>query len=117
MLTIPARTRGEKHEELEEQFRKLYDINVLANIHLYNLFIPQILKGRAKKVVCITSGMADTDWVNDYDLSGGALYASSKAAMNMITAKFNAQYKRDGVLFLGICPGFVDVGHFSNSTF
>ena len=35
----------------------------------------------------------------------------SKRAMNLVMAKFNAQYKKDGVLFLGICPGVVDVGN------
>jgi NAD(P)-dependent dehydrogenase (short-subunit alcohol dehydrogenase family) len=91
--------------------------NVLANIHLYNLFMPQILKGEAKKVIVISSGAADMDMVNDYDLSGSALYAASKAAMNMVTAKFNAQYKPDGVLFLSICPGMVEVGHFNGGMF
>ena len=84
--------------------------NVIGNIHLYNLFMPLILKGKVKKVICITTGMADLELINDYDLVVGSLYASSKAAMNVVTAKFSAQYKKDGVLFLGICPGMVDVG-------
>jgi NAD(P)-dependent dehydrogenase (short-subunit alcohol dehydrogenase family) len=88
--------------------------NVLGNIYLYNLFMPLILVGKAKKVVVISSGMADMDMVNKLDLEVGPLYASSKAAMNLITAKFSAQYKNQGVLFLGICPGMVDVGHFTN---
>jgi NAD(P)-dependent dehydrogenase (short-subunit alcohol dehydrogenase family) len=92
------------------------DTNVLANIHLYNLFMPQIMKGKVKKVVVITSGVADMDWTNEYELEVPSLYAMSKAAMNMVTAKFNAQYKKDGVLFLSICPGMVDVGHFKDRT-
>jgi hypothetical protein len=31
-------------------------------------------------------------------------------------AKFNAQYKKDGVLFVSISPGVVEVGHFVNCT-
>jgi NAD(P)-dependent dehydrogenase (short-subunit alcohol dehydrogenase family) len=57
------------------------------------------------------------DLVNDYDFDGQALYAMSKTAMNMITAKFNAQYKKDGVLFLSICPGMVEAGHFDGCMF
>lgn len=98
--------------ELEEQFTKLMQTNVVANIHLFNLFLPQVLKGKVKKVVTITSGMGDVDFVKDYDISESPLYAISKAATNMVTAKFSAQYKQDGVLFLSICPGMVDVGHF-----
>lgn len=107
-------TRGETPEKLTYEFNKLLETNALANIHLYNLFMPLILKGKGKKVTVITSGMADLDLVNQYDIDGAALYSISKAAMNMVTAKFNAQYKNDGVLFLSICPGMVDVGHFNN---
>jgi hypothetical protein len=28
----------------------------------------------------------------------------------MIIAKFSAQYKKEGILFLGLAPGQVDVG-------
>ena len=88
--------------------------NVVGNIHLFNQFMPQVLKGKVKKVVTITSGMGDMDFVKDYDISEGSLYAASKATMNMIAAKFSARYKKDGVLFLSICPGMVDVGHFDH---
>jgi NAD(P)-dependent dehydrogenase (short-subunit alcohol dehydrogenase family) len=90
------------------------DTNVLSTIHLYNLFMPQILKGKGKKVVSISSGMGDMDWVREYDLQTSPLYGASKAALNMIDAKFSAQYKKDGILFLSICPGVVDVGHFND---
>lgn len=93
------------------------DTNVLSNVYLYNMFMPQILKGKAKKVVVISSGAGDAEWVKDYDLDGSSLYAASKSAMNMITAKFSAQYKKDGVLFMSICPGMVEVGHFANGIF
>ncbi|KAK7745574.1 hypothetical protein SLS53_003074 [Cytospora paraplurivora] len=99
-----------KPKEFAEDFHKLLDVNVLGNVYLYNAFVPLILKGTTKKVVCITSGMADIELVRNYDIGAGALYAASKAAMNMVTAKYSAQYKDQGVLFIGICPGMVDVG-------
>lgn len=98
--------------ELEEQFTTLLRTNVIGNIYLFNSFMPQVLKGKVKKVVTITSGMGDMDFVKDYDIVMAPLYSASKAAMNMIAAKFSAQFKQDGVLFLSICPGMVDVGHF-----
>ncbi|KAK0637045.1 hypothetical protein B0T17DRAFT_567445 [Bombardia bombarda] len=107
---------GQTPQELTDELHKLLDTNVLANIHLYNLFMPQILKGKAKKVVVISTGVADIDWTNDYELEGNALYGISKAAMNMVTSKFHAQYRKDGVLFLSICPGLVDSGHFNEPT-
>lgn len=77
---------------------------------LYNAFTPLILRGSTKKVVCISSGMADFEMARNYDLTAGALYSASKAAMNVVTAKYSAQYRDQGVLFIGICPGMVDVG-------
>ncbi|KAK3326922.1 hypothetical protein B0T19DRAFT_148903 [Cercophora scortea] len=109
-------TRGLEPERLSAEFRKIMDTNVLANVHLYNLLMPQILKGKAKKVIVISSGMGDIEFTNELEIEIASLYSASKAAMNMITAKFAAQYKKDGVLFLSICPGQVDVGHFSDAT-
>ena len=103
--------RGRDPKALEDDFHKAIDTNVIGNIHLYNVFLPLVLKGKVKKVVCITSGMGDLDFCNNFEIDSGPLYSASKAAMNLVTAKFNAQYKKDGVLFLGISPGMVDVGN------
>jgi len=90
--------------------KELFHVNVIANVHLFNLFLPLIFKGQAKKVIVLTSGFADMEWTNQYDLTPGALYSASKSAMNMITAKYSAQYKKDGILFLSLSPGMVEVG-------
>ncbi|KAI0410822.1 NAD(P)-binding protein [Xylaria grammica] len=108
-------TLGKRPQELSEEFSKSM-ANVLGTIHLYNLFMPQILQGAAKKVVAITSGIADIDWINEYGNEALSLNAMGKAALNVATAKFSAQYKRDGVLFLSVCPGLVDTGHFVEPT-
>ncbi|KAI2630418.1 hypothetical protein GGS26DRAFT_559334 [Hypomontagnella submonticulosa] len=100
----------------EEELRKCFDINVVGQIHLITLFLPLILKGKTKKIVSVTSGLADLDFTNAFDIFTGSLYSLSKAAMNMAMAKFSAQYKQDGVLFLSVCPGMVDVGHYAEST-
>lgn len=102
-------------EEAVDAMHKSIDTNVLGNMHLFNLFLPLILKGKAKKVVALTTGKADIDFINQFDIQVGALYAASKAALNVIVAKFNAQYKKQGVLFLGISPGVVDTGNFDPS--
>ena len=93
---------------------KLFQTNVIGNIHLFNLFLPLVMKGMVKKVITVSSGHADLDLINDLEIETSALYAASKAAMNVIVAKFSAQYKKDGVLFVSISPGVVEVGHFEN---
>ncbi|KAF9771645.1 hypothetical protein IL306_010701 [Fusarium sp. DS 682] len=102
--------------ELEKDLKMGFDVNVVSNIHLFNLFMPLILKGKVKKVVTISTGLADLEFTNNFEYDVTPLYSISKAAMNMAVAKFNAQYKKDGVLFMSVCPGMVDVGQFSHAT-
>ncbi|KAI0413438.1 NAD(P)-binding protein [Xylaria grammica] len=112
----PIGVLGEKPQELEEDLMKCLKINVVGNIHLFNLFMPLILKGNAKKVVALSSGHADLDSINAFDNEVAALYSISKAAINVAVAKFSAQYKKQGVLFISISPGMVEVGHFKDAT-
>lgn len=72
--------------------------------------MPLVLNGREKKVITISSGMADLEITRKYDLDPGGPYSISKAAMNVAVAKFSAQYAKDGVLFMSICPGAVETG-------
>ncbi|RYP12904.1 hypothetical protein DL765_007120 [Monosporascus sp. GIB2] len=112
----PIGALGDKVEEIEAVTSELWQTNVVGNIHFFNLFIPLVMKGKVKKVIAITTGLADLDLTNDVEVEVGALYAASKAAMNLIVAKFNAQYKKQGVLFMSISPGVVDVGHYADAT-
>lgn len=76
--------------------------------------MPLILGGSAKKVVALSTGMADLDSMNKHELHVAPGYAISKAAMNVAVGKFHAQYKKEGVLFMSISPGVVDTGHYKN---
>ncbi|CAP68181.1 uncharacterized protein PODANS_7_4950, partial [Podospora anserina S mat+] len=114
LLTL--QNRGKQPGELTKTFREAFEINVIGNVHLFNLFLPLILAGHVKKIVTITSGLADNSFTNQWGATPGALYAASKAAMNTVVAKFNAQFKKDGVLFLAVCPGPVEVGHYDGAT-
>ncbi|KAL2825114.1 hypothetical protein BJY01DRAFT_256337 [Aspergillus pseudoustus] len=112
----PIGTLGKAPDALENHLLLNFKSNVVGQIHLFNLFIPLILRGTAKKVIAISSGHADTDFVTEYNLPNAATYAIGKAALNMAVAKFSAQYAADGVLFLAICPGMVETGHFQDLT-
>jgi hypothetical protein len=57
--------------------------------------MPLILKGKTKKVLTISTSLADDDWTTKYDIDWNAPYVISKA--------------KDGVLFIAICPGAVDI--------
>ncbi|RAL13933.1 SDR family oxidoreductase [Aspergillus homomorphus CBS 101889] len=107
---------GQQPEALEEDLLRAVRVNVAGNIHLFNLFLPLILKGQAKKVVAISTGMADADFVAKFKIEVGSLYSISKAALNTAVAKFSAQYAKDGVLFFSISPGLVDTGNLGGAT-
>lgn len=93
------------------------DTNVLAQIFLYEAFLPLIIKGNAKKVLSISSAMGDLDLNREYEFDHATLYSASKAALNMVNIKFGVQYKKDGVLFISMCPGLVDTGGFNDRMF
>jgi NAD(P)-dependent dehydrogenase (short-subunit alcohol dehydrogenase family) len=99
---------------MEEEMLNLFRINAVANIHLINLFMPLILAGRAKKVVSISSGTSDIEPIRQFDMDVASAYAMSKAALNVAVAKFSAQYRKDGVLCISICPGMVEAGHYAD---
>ncbi|KAK1594617.1 short chain dehydrogenase [Colletotrichum navitas] len=105
---------GDTPQQLEEDLLYTFKVNVIGNVHLFNIYMPLILKGNAKKVITLSSGMADIDLINQYHVDVAAAYAISKGAMNVAVSKFHAQYAKDGVLFMGVCPGLVDTGHNDN---
>lgn len=102
--------RGNDPKRLEEDLLTCFRINVVGNVHLFNLYMPLVLKGDVKKVITLGSGFADNDLTTNYAIDVAGPYTVSKAAMNTVVAKFSAQYGEKGVLFLSIAPGAVEVG-------
>ncbi|KAG6354612.1 hypothetical protein INS49_004630 [Diaporthe citri] len=106
---------GEKPAALEKELLAGCKTNIIGNIHLFNLFLPLLLKGAQKKVVFISSGHADLDLISKYEIDITGPYALGKAATNVVVAKFHAEHAKNGVLFMSISPGVVDTGHFDPS--
>lgn len=71
-------------------------------------FVPLLKLGVAKKVIALSSGMGEVEWTNDLDMDMAVPYSISKAALNMVMAKFNATYRKEGILFMAVSPGAVD---------
>jgi NAD(P)-dependent dehydrogenase (short-subunit alcohol dehydrogenase family) len=105
---------GKDPKTLETELLQCFKINVVGQIHLFNFFLPLILKGTAKKVIALTSGFADDSLTVTYDLEVAGPYSISKAALNTTIAKYSAELRKDGVLFLSISPGFVETGQNAN---
>ncbi|ORY18733.1 hypothetical protein BCR34DRAFT_582674 [Clohesyomyces aquaticus] len=82
--------------------------NVTGVLYAINAFLPLIRKSSIKKVIVITSGMADTDLVVPTPIKNALPYSISKVAVNMVVAKFAAELIDEGIAFLSLSPGLVD---------
>ncbi|KAM0428484.1 hypothetical protein ACHAPT_006844 [Fusarium lateritium] len=109
----PIGILGEQPQKLEEDLLASFRINVVGNVHLFNLYMP-LLRGQAKKAITLSTGMADPDFISRFSIAVAAPYAISKAAVNVAVSKFDAQYRKEGVLFMSISPGMVDTGHYDD---
>lgn len=94
---------------LEDDLTASFRANVVGPAHTINAFLSLIRKGSSKKVITISTGMADPDLVNDFSIPIASPYSISKAATNLLVAKYNAAFgKSEGILFMAISPGLVD---------
>ena len=84
------------------------ETNVYGVLKTVYAFLPLIRRGDLKKVITISSGMGDIDFVNETTLAVAAPYTVSKAALSLLFAKLGAAYGSEGILFMSVCPGFVD---------
>ncbi|KAG1773984.1 hypothetical protein EV702DRAFT_1047992 [Suillus placidus] len=83
-----------------------FKVNVVGVIHTINYFLPLLKKGTAKKVVTLTSGLADIEVTMNAHFAACAPYSISKAAVNMVNAKYAAQFEE--FVFLALSPGLVN---------
>ena len=73
-----------------------------------NAFLPLIEKGTQKKVINISSAAGDSEFVEKFGYASGAPYGISKAAINLINAKYAVEFRGKGYTFLAINPGLVN---------
>jgi NAD(P)-dependent dehydrogenase (short-subunit alcohol dehydrogenase family) len=87
------------HETSEEVFDKVYSLNVKVPYFLVAELAPLMAK-RGKGAIVNLSTM-----VADYGASGMSLYGSSKAAINLLTKAWTAEYGGSGVRVNAVSPG------------
>ncbi|KAJ7726931.1 hypothetical protein B0H16DRAFT_1735431 [Mycena metata] len=95
-------------EAIEEDLLLHFKWNTISAVHSTNAFLLLLKKGTAKKAACITSGMADLDGTLQMGTTVPFSYSVSKAALNMVVAKYAAELKPEGFVFLALSPGMVD---------
>jgi NAD(P)-dependent dehydrogenase (short-subunit alcohol dehydrogenase family) len=90
---------GPTHEMTEEQFDRVFSLNVKAPYFLVAELAPLMAK-RGKGAIVNLSTM-----VADYGSPGTSLYGSSKAAINLLTKTWAAEYGPSGVRVNAVSPG------------
>jgi NAD(P)-dependent dehydrogenase (short-subunit alcohol dehydrogenase family) len=90
---------GPTHEMTEEEFDSVYSLNVKAPYFLVAELAPLMAK-RGKGAIVNISTMAA-----DYGAPGMSLYGSSKAAINLLTKAWAAEYGPKGVRVNAVSPG------------
>ena len=90
---------GPTHEMSEDLFDKVFSLNVKVPYFLVAELAPLMAK-RGKGAIVNLSTM-----VADYGAPGTSLYGSSKAAINLLTKTWTAEYGRSGVRINAVSPG------------
>jgi NAD(P)-dependent dehydrogenase (short-subunit alcohol dehydrogenase family) len=90
---------GPTNKTTEEEFDRVYSLNVKAPYFLVAELAPPMAT-RGKGAIVNVSTM-----VADYGVSGMSLYGSSKAAINLLTKSWAAEYGRSGVRVNAVSPG------------
>lgn len=94
---------------LEQELVDSFRTNVVGVAHTHNTFLPLIRRGEAKKVITVSSGLADLDVVTRFAIDTASPYSISKAGVNMLVAKYHASVGvAEGILFLAISPGVIN---------
>ena len=93
---------------LRREFINNLDVNVVGVIYSINAFLPLIRKGNAKKITVISTGLADLDLAQRANIAFSVLYSSTKAATNMVVAKYAAELRGEGIILLALSPGVVN---------
>src|SRR5246500_1312394 len=90
---------GPTHEMTEEQFDRVFSINVKAPYFLVAELAP-LMARKGKGAIVNLSTMAA-----DYGAAGMSLYGSSKAAIDLLTKTWTAEYGPRGVRVNAVSPG------------
>ncbi|KAK7055316.1 NAD(P)-binding protein [Favolaschia claudopus] len=97
-------------EALEHDVLDIFKTNTLGAIHTINAFLPLLKKGSGKKVLVVSSALGDIESTVSWEFLGAVSYSISKAALNMAVAKYAAEYKPQGFVFVAVHPGIVNTG-------
>jgi short-subunit dehydrogenase len=84
-----------------EEFKNLYDVNLLSNHAILEVLLPKFKEQRGGKIVFISS------LASLVSMPSSKVYSSSKRALNAYAEGVRYKYGRYGIKVLTILPGFI----------
>lgn len=102
ILTFPD------EQTLTENFNASWSTNVLGPIYTVNAFLPLLRNGALKKVLTLSTGLADPALNLDAEFGYHVAYCVSKCALEMVNVKYAVALRKEGFIFLAISPGVVN---------
>jgi NAD(P)-dependent dehydrogenase (short-subunit alcohol dehydrogenase family) len=106
-MIFTAYGSGNGATELKAAIHADLDVNTLSILDGNDAFLPLILTGKEKKIIAISSAMGVPEFVMKSEAIVAVPYSLSKAASNLLVAKYAAELKPQGVKVLAINPGWV----------
>ena len=95
-------------QAIREIFDPSFSTAVYGGLWTTNAFLPLIEKGSQKKIVHISTAMADLDLIKKSGVSYAVAYSVAKAGMNVQVAKYAAELAPKGIKVVALSPGWVD---------
>lgn len=84
-----------------DEFKNLFDVNVLSNHAILEVLLPLFKKQQSGKIVFISS------LASLFSMPSSKVYSSSKRALNAYAEGIRYKYKKDGIKVINILPGFI----------
>jgi NAD(P)-dependent dehydrogenase (short-subunit alcohol dehydrogenase family) len=103
----PTGFTPDKADDVYTMFQDCFSTGIFGTMWLTNAFLPLIEKGQEKKIVFITSGMADADVTLKAGVAYAVPYSVAKAGMNMLATKFAIELSSKNIKVLALSPGWV----------
>lgn len=75
---------------------------------MINSFLDLIRSGKEKKIIFISSQSGSIEFTRVTGFSTVMGYSASKAAMELVIAKYGAELAHEGIKTLSLSPGWVD---------
>ncbi|OKL59657.1 hypothetical protein UA08_05386 [Talaromyces atroroseus] len=95
-------------EAIKAMFDPSFNTAIYGGLWTTNAFLPLIEKGIQKKIVHISTAMADIDLIKKTGVSYAVAYSVAKAGMNVQVAKYAAELAPKGIKVLALSPGWVN---------